>query len=232
MNKSEFNILIVEDEFIAFAYLKNILEKMDFINIYNARNSNEAKDKVSTYKINLIFMDINIDGSIDGIACARLINEKDNIPIIYTTAYADMNTINDTKETNMFGYIIKPFNYEDVDVTLSVAMRFLEKDNTTLNIIDEELTLTKDYKYYKNSKTLKKSGVVVNLTKKELEIFNQLSLKINQNISYEFLIDEVWKGKEVSLSTIRDTISRLKRKVPELNIQNVANYGYILKLNE
>ncbi|NVJ54606.1 MAG: response regulator [Campylobacteraceae bacterium] len=231
MNKNDFNILIVEDEFIAFAYLKNILEQMGFENILDAKNADNAKEIVFDKKIDLVFMDINIEGSIDGITCARLINEKDDIPIIYTTAYADINTINDTKETNIFGYIIKPFNYEDVDVTLSVAMRFLEKKNSTL-IIDEEFLLTKDYRYYKNSKTLKKNGVVVNLTKKELEIFNQLYLKFNQNISYELLSSEVWEGKDVSLSTIRDTISRLKRKVPEINIENIPNYGYILKLDK
>lgn len=232
MNKNNFNILVVEDEFIAFIYLKDILLKMGFDNIHDAKNAESAKEIVLNNKIDLVFMDINIDGSLDGIFCAKILNEKNNIPIIYTTAYADMNTINDTKETNIYGYIIKPFNYEDVDVTLSIALRFLQKENSNIDIIDEELVLTEEYKYYKNSKTLKKSGVVVNLTKKELEIFNQLTLKINQNISYELLLEEVWSGKEVSFSTIRDTFSRLKRKVPELNIQNVANYGYILKLNK
>lgn len=232
MKNSNLSILIVEDDFISLSYLKDILTKLGFEKMYDAKNSDDAKKITANHNISLVFMDINIEGLNDGISCAKIINKEKDIPIIYTTAYADNKTIRDTKETNIFGYIIKPFSYEDVDSTLNVALRFLEKEVDEEESILDELILSNSYKFNFNTKTLKRNGSVINLTKKEMNIFNLLCLKINQNISYELLSSEVWEGKDVSLSTIRDTISRLKRKVPEINIENIPNYGYILKLDK
>lgn len=233
MIEKEYYILIVEDEFISLEYLKDILLNIGFEKIFYAKNAEDAIDITVKNKIDLIFMDININGSIDGITCAKIINKKAEIPIIYTTAYADSFTIKDANSTNIYGYIVKPFNIQELEATLNVAMKFLKKEkekDINKNNFENEILLAENYKYFKKTKTLKYNGNVVNLTKKELEILNLLSLHINQNISYDSLIDLVWEGKIVTASTIRDTISRLKKKVPELNIQNISNYGYVLNV--
>jgi len=230
MINKNFNILIIEDEFIALAYLQEILQEMGFQNFFTADNANDGKQITEEHNIDLVFMDININGNIDGISCAKLIDN--NIPIIYTTAFADSSTINETKETNIFGYIIKPFSYEDIYSTLNVASKFLRIKIPNENINNKEnqnVLMLKNYKYYKKTKTLKQNGIIIELTKKELEVFHQLCQKINQNISYNFLITHVWNDKNVSQSTIRDTVSRLKKKVPDLDIKNVSNFGYILR---
>lgn len=230
MERTDFDILIVEDEFIAQNYLRSILNKMGFLNICVATSSDETLGILSQYNINLIFMDINILGSVDGISCAKMVNEKKSIPIIYTTAYADADTISDIQETNAFGYIIKPFTYEEVYSTMVIALQFMKKNNIIKKTSDV-IIVTKNYKYYKKSKTLKKDGILITLTKKERELFEQLLLRKNQNVSYSILIDNVWNGIEVSSSTIRDAVSKLKKKLPELDIQNVPKYGYILNLD-
>ena len=49
------------------------------------------------------------------------------------------------------------------------------------------------------------------LQKKELEVLDILCKNINKNISYEYLKDIVWINKDISDSTVRDVVSRLKR---------------------
>lgn len=226
----EYNILIVEDEFISLEYLKDILINIGFKDILYAKNAQDAIKIVEENDIDLIFMDININGSIDGIDCAKIINKIKVIPIIYTTAYADSATMKDTDNTNIYGYIIKPFTIQEVKVTLNIAMKFLEKIKKNKNNSSKNtIFLVDGYKYFKNTKTLKNNGSVVNLTKKELSIINLLCIHLNQNVSYDSFIDLVWEGKLVSQSTIRDAISRLKKKVPELDIQSISSFGYILK---
>jgi len=80
------NILIVEDEVISSAYLENILQNIGYNNIYEASNFEEALNIINMHKIDLAFMDININGSIDGIESAKLLNNKYFLPIVYTTA--------------------------------------------------------------------------------------------------------------------------------------------------
>lgn len=73
LNK-DVNILIVEDEIISTEYLKNILYSLEFENIFTAENFEEALEEIKKQEIDLIFMDINISGSIDGINCAKILN--------------------------------------------------------------------------------------------------------------------------------------------------------------
>ena len=116
MKKNELNILIVEDEIIASQYLLNILESLGFINIFEASSFEEALEIVKSNKVHLSFMDINISGSIDGINSARLLNKEYFLPIIFTTAYGDSQTINEATDTNIFAYLIKPFEKIKLDL--------------------------------------------------------------------------------------------------------------------
>lgn len=67
-------------------------------------------------------MDINLEGATDGIQCAILMNRIAPIPIIYTTALGDTQTILDTSDTNVYGYLIKPFDKQDIEAALTVAI--------------------------------------------------------------------------------------------------------------
>lgn len=60
------------------------------------------------------------------------------------------------------------------------------------------------------------------LTKKELEVLDILCKNINKNISYEYL-------KDISDSTVQNVVSRLKKKLDDINIENISNFGYVLK---
>ena len=231
MKKSELNILIVEDEIIASQYLLKILESLGFVNIFEASSFDEALAIVKTNKINLVFMDININGSIDGINSARLLNKEYFLPIIFTTAYADSQTINEATDTNIFGYLIKPFEKNQVESTLSITLKRInisfEKNSLLGNSI---INLGENQKYNLETKTFYINNKAINLTKKENDTLYILCKNLNQNISYEFLLEYVWEEKNISNSTIRDTVSRLKRKTPDLNIETIINFGYILKI--
>lgn len=227
------NILIVEDEVFATRYLHKILNSIGFFNIDEATNADNALNIVKSKTIDLIFMDINIAGAIDGIKCAKLVNEEYFIPIIFTTAYGDRQTIKEANESNIFGYLIKPFEENDVEASLSVALKMIELKSTeekeTIPNYVDRINLGNNQVFNLSSKTLFLKNKPIDLTKKELELLNLFCININNNISYETLKDQIWNSN-VSNSTIRDTISRLKRKIKNLPLENIINYGYVLKL--
>ncbi|MGJ0300150.1 response regulator [Aliarcobacter cryaerophilus] len=235
MKIKDYSILIVEDEFIASEYLYQILDSFGIETIFKAKNSNEALEVVKNNHIDLVFMDINIQGGIDGIKCSFLLNQEYFIPVIFATAYSDTRTINEAKDENIFGYLIKPFQISDVEATLSVAIsninriRKLQEPKKDEEIDIKKIDLSEKYIYYFDSKTLTFNNCVVALTKKELEVLDILCKNINKNISYEYLKDIVWINKDISDSTVRDVVSRLKKKLDDINIENISNFGYILK---
>lgn len=235
MEIKNYSILIVEDDFIATEYLYQILDSFGAETIFKAKNANEALELVNNNHIDLVFMDINIQGGVDGIKCSALLNEKYFIPIIFATAYADTATIDEAKDENIFGYLIKPFQISDVEATLSVAIsninriKKLQEPKKYEEINIKKINLSEKYVYYFDSKTLTFNNSVVALTKKELEVFHILCENMNKNISYEYLKDIVWINKNISDSTVRDVVSRLKKKLVNINIENISNFGYVLK---
>jgi len=224
------NILIIEDELIASEYLVNILESLGFKNILEATNIEKALEIVRNYSIEIVFMDINIEGSTDGIQGATLINNEYNLPIIFTTAYGDSHTIQEANRTNIYGYLIKPFKENDVEATLMIVLKqllkFKEESHGNKNNI---VSLGENQKFDIKHKTFYINNIPIHLTKNELNLLETLCKNIDTNISYDTLKEYVWNNKEISDSNIRDTVSRLKRKAPQLLLENIINFGYILK---
>jgi DNA-binding response OmpR family regulator len=231
---SDIKILIVEDELISTLYLTSILESLDFHNIFDASNMEDALDIVKKEKIDMVFMDININGSVDGITCAKILNEQYFLPIIFTTAYGDSATILEASDTNSFGYLIKPFEENEVEATLLITLKRMKLYQNTLTPLEktncEFIELSHGQKYNYSNKTFYVNNIAIQLTQRELSVLYVLCKNLNQNISYDTIKENVWNNKDISNSTIRDTISRLKRKTPNLDIENIINFGYILKI--
>jgi len=225
------HILIVEDEYLSSSFLCGVMNKLGFKNITMVSSANAAIEVVKNNKVDLVFMDINIDGSIDGIVCARLLNQEYPIPIIYITAYRDTLTIEEAGQTNIYGYLIKPFDEKDIEATLSVA---LKRTSNNLNKkkyenLDEKIDLGKEYNYCLKNRILFEKNIPIKLTKKESEVLYLLCKNINQNISYELFREYVWSNKMVANSTIRDTILRLRKKIPNIDLENSIGLGYSLR---
>lgn len=232
MKNQDLHILVVEDEVIASTYLSKILQSLGVVYIYDASSFDEALEIVKNYPLDLVFMDININGSIDGIQSAKLLNQEYLLPIIYTTAYGDSQTIKEASETNIVGFLIKPFQSNEVEAVLTIALRqiFLQQQYQhrsvkQINIVE----LGYEQKYNLSTQTFYIHNIPINLTKKETDILYFFCKNLNQNISYETMRDNIWDNKEISNSTIRDTMSRLKKKAPDLEIETIINFGYILK---
>ena len=230
-HNKNYNILIVEDEFINAKFIEQVIEELGHNVIANVDNAEKAVAVITNNLVDFVFMDINLESEIDGIACAKLLNIEKNIAIIYMTAISDTLTIESASKTNIFGYLIKPFNAKDIESALSVAIaRFLALKQLTENKSKStSIHLGNGYSYIFISKTLTKENHPISLTQRESSILHFLALHINQNISYSSLQQYVWRDKEISLSTVRDTILRLRKKAPLLPIENLVGIGYCLK---
>lgn len=115
-------ILIVEDESIIAMTLRHTLEDLGYAVIDAVSSSEAAIQAVNQGGIDLVLMDINIDGDIDGIETVARIRQYHNIPIIYLTSYADDETIARAEKTGSFGYILKPFKGREVRAVIQIAL--------------------------------------------------------------------------------------------------------------
>ncbi len=119
---SSAKILIVEDEGIVALDLQNRLNQLGYHTVGRATTGKDAISLALTLEPDLVLMDIQIQGDVDGIETARRIHEHRNIPIIYLTAYANEQTIQRAKTTEPYGYLIKPFEERELYTTVEIAL--------------------------------------------------------------------------------------------------------------
>jgi CheY-like chemotaxis protein len=115
-------IMVVEDESIVAKDLELTLRRLGYIVPATAASSDDALSKAAQHRPDLVLMDVHIKGAIDGIATARRLRREMNIPVIYLTAYADDGTVARARETEPFGYLLKPFNERELKSMLEVAL--------------------------------------------------------------------------------------------------------------
>lgn len=116
------NILIVEDEPIIAKDIESYMNNLQYNVIGIAHNSERALDILHSRQVDIVLLDIHIDGVRDGIEIAEIINEKYDIPFIYLTSFSDEKTLGRAKTTKPYGYIVKPFDENDLKTTLTIAL--------------------------------------------------------------------------------------------------------------
>jgi len=81
-------ILVVDDDLITAAGIQSSLEDLGYKSVRIAGNSDEAINAVKAELPDIILMDINLWGSIDGIETSKRIHKLADIPVIFATAYS------------------------------------------------------------------------------------------------------------------------------------------------
>ena len=115
-------ILVVEDEVIVAQDIAGRLKKLGYVVTATVSSGEEAIQKAREKPPDLVLMDIVLKGDMDGVTAAEKIRTHRNVPTVFLTAYGDDKTLQRAKLTDPFGYIIKPFQQNDLRVAIEIAM--------------------------------------------------------------------------------------------------------------
>jgi len=116
-------ILVVEDERVVARDIEKRLKKLGYVVTLTVASGEEAIKKTAETRPDLVLMDIQLKGKMDGIEAAERIRTDFDIPVIYLTAFADEETLQRAKATEPFGYILKPFDERDLHTAIEIAFR-------------------------------------------------------------------------------------------------------------
>ena len=118
-----YRILVVDDEVVITTQLEERLTYMGYNVIGNASFGEEAVELSEKLKPDIILMDIVMPyGKLDGIDAAKIIKEELDIPVIFLSAYADDQFIERAKSVEPFGYILKPFQENEIKASIEIAI--------------------------------------------------------------------------------------------------------------
>lgn len=114
-------ILVVEDEMLIGAKISMLLTNLGYEVTGILPRGEDALIQVEENRPDIIVLDINLKGSIDGIETAAILQQK-NIPVIYLTANADDATFNRAKLTGPTAFISKPFKQLDLQRAIELTI--------------------------------------------------------------------------------------------------------------
>ena len=115
-------ILIVEDETIVAKDISQQLTSLGYEVVGHATEGEQAIAMAGQLRPDLILMDIQLAGAMDGIAAAQVILTQYRLPVVFLTAFNADEVIARAKLTEPYGYILKPFSERELRTTLEMAL--------------------------------------------------------------------------------------------------------------
>lgn len=125
---SSARILLIEDERIIALDIQMRLERLGYDVIGVAASGEQAIQLTAESNPDLIIMDIQLAGEIDGVAAAKIICERDPVPIVFLTAYTDEDTLRRALTSEPDGYLLKPFSNQDLRDIVKLVLERRQTD--------------------------------------------------------------------------------------------------------
>ncbi|MBF0486628.1 MAG: response regulator, partial [Nitrospirae bacterium] len=220
MSKTE--ILIVEDEWIIATNLRSTLEDLGYGVTSVVLSGEDAIKHAEAERPGVVLMDITLRGQMDGVAAADAIKALYDIPVVYLTSNTDEATFDRVKDSESFGYIIKPFEKMELKYAVEMAVykhkmenvvkektRQLEELNRNLEIrVKEEIEkgLQKEHLLIHQSKLVSMGEMMVAISHQWRQPLNVIGLLV-QDLEEAYEFGEI--SKDYVTEMTRDSMAQL-----------------------
>jgi len=224
-------VIIVEDEFIAAEFLKEMLEESGAEVLDIIDTGKEAIETCIKKQPDVIFMDVMLADSVSGADAAIAISRQSpDSKIIFLTAYIDEEIVEYAAEANAVGYLTKPYNKMQILATLKlVTQQKTEKsESREKEAIAEKVHLKNGYVYLSKQNRLLKDGKEVELGPTAIKLIELLCTQVGISVSNTQIAMHVW-GKEVNDRTLRSLMFRIRTATDGELIKNVSGTGYMIQ---
>ena len=207
-------ILLVEDDEFIGESIKDYFEmqgnKVDYFS-----NPKKALENIYPNHYDIFLFDVNMEG-LNGFKLYEELKKYSDTPVIFITAYSDVEHIEKAFNLGAADYIKKPFEFKELELRIK---RLLFKNTNYIYVGENyKFDLKKLKLFYKDEE--------VELTPNEKYFLELLFQNIGQIVDSETIKDYIWEDKVVCDNTLRTQIKKLRSKLKENFIKNVRGAGY------
>lgn len=215
-------ILLLEDnETLANGIYKKLKEHGFVVDLFYDGEDGLYSLQTSIY--NLLLLDLGLP-NVDGIDIIKYLrNENENLPILVISARDKLDQRILGLDTGADDYLCKPFELDEVIARVQALLR---RSN---NQISNTITYN-DLSFDTQTMILKKNGQIIELSKRELTIFEYLLQNINAIVSKENIVEHITSiDDEFNPTAVETYVSRLRKKLgTSINLKTVRGLGYML----
>ena len=216
-------VLYIEDnEYVREQTRKVLL--LCFNNVVEASDGEEGLELFLKEPFDIIFTDINMP-KLNGLAFIKAVRHHNpTIPIVVFSAYDKTEYFLKTIEYGISGYILKPFQLDDIVTVLEKIVQ----EEKRLHTQAQRVELEGDYYWDKATLNLCYKGEEVKLSKHESALFELLVSSKQHIFSSEEIEIEVFDDNESDNKRVRNLLSRLRAKLECELIVSIYGQGYKL----
>lgn len=152
------NILLIEDTKSEEEALSSVLLENDYNIVGVATNYTEALTLFYQHKVDLVIIDVFLNGQPEGITFAETITITPNVakPFVFLTSSKDRQIFERAKLTKPFSFLLKPFNELEVLYAIEMAIeKFYEQTNVFLSE-EQDTVIGNSHLFIKKKNALKK----------------------------------------------------------------------------
>ena len=217
----KYTIVLVEDEIDLNNLIKTYLQKAGY-NVISYYNGKDALENINI-KSHLWILDIMLPDEINGYDIIKKIRETNEMmPVIFTSARdKDIDKIIGL-ELGSDDYITKPYSPKEL---------VLRVNNIIKRVYSNDLSKIKynDYTIDIEKRTVSINDKELNLTTLEFDLLKMFITNKNKSFSRDDILNIIWGENYFGTDrVVDDLIRRLRRKMPDLNINTMYGYGYRL----
>ncbi|MDD5878042.1 MAG: response regulator transcription factor [Clostridiales bacterium] len=219
-------IIIVEDDKIIREELQSFLSKYGYEVVAPSEFENIV-EFILNENANLVLLDINLP-VFDGYYICREVRKKSEVPIIVVTSRdSDMDELMSIN-LGADDFVTKPYNTQILLARIGALLKRSGSNTVSTNILTY-----KDFQLNLSNATVLYNGKEIDLTKNEVKILSYLINHKGEIVSRELLMEYLWTSEFfVDDSTLTVNITRLRKKLDEIGIENVIEtrrgLGYIM----
>ena len=219
-------IIIIEDDEIIREELINFLSKYGYEFVVPTSFDNVVQF-ILNENANLVLLDINLP-IFDGYYICREVRKKSDIPIIIVTSRdSDMDELM-SMNLGADDFVTKTYNTQILLARIAALLK-----RSGLNITTNNILTYKDFQLNLSNATITYNEKEIELTKNEVKILSYLINHKGEIVSRELLMEYLWSTEYfVDDSTLTVNITRLRKKLAEIGIENVIEtrrgLGYII----
>lgn len=214
-------IALVEDEKDLNNLIKTYLEKEGYevVSYYNGEDALQNTEK----DIHLWILDIMLGGDISGYDIIKKVREDDtNVPVIFTSARdKELDKIIGL-ELGSDDYITKPYSPKELVLRVNnIIRRVYAKDNQKISYKDYVIDLDKRMAFLGEED--------LNLTTLEFDLLYMFVTNKKKSFSRDDILNNIWGENYFGTDrVVDDLVRRLRKKMPDLDINTIYGYGYRL----
>lgn len=217
----KYTIVLVEDEINLNNLIKVYLEKAGY-NVIQYFNGTDAINNIDI-KANLWILDIMLPDEINGYDIIKKIRENNEMmPVIFTSARdKDLDKIIGL-ELGSDDYLTKPYSPKELVLRVNnLIKRVYSSDMSKIKYNDYLIDLEK--------RIVSSNNENLNLTTLEFDLLKMFLTNKNKSFSRDDILNIIWGENYFGTDrVVDDLIRRLRRKMPDLNIETMYGYGYRL----